>query len=329
MTVLIALQLFSTALLAFSFLTGVAASLSVHGVERATAGWSPEGRHRAWLLLAVAPPLLGMAAALATFAPSFLAFVWPAFDHCLVHPGHVHLCFVHPPPSLASPLVWGPLVCAVAFVAIRIGTTAFAFRRASRMAKGLLARVSNERGPAGARLLPTSRPLCLTVGLVRPVMVLSKGLIGSVSDRELEAMLEHERAHARRRDTLVRLLAELASVFMWSSQRVEVLRALDLAAEQSSDEAAASSMGDRLTVAEAILKVERLVHASPWELRPFAASFGGAGVPERVRALLEPRRKRSGARLALTLVLGIAVALVAAGDPFHHALETLLGAFMS
>ena len=161
------------------------------------------------------------------------------------------------------------------------------------------------------------------------MIVLSKGLVGSVSSEELEAILQHEQAHARRRDTLMRLVSEFATVFMVSSKRAELLRALDLAAEQSSDEAAASAIGDRLTMAEVILKVERLLQASPWELRTFAASFGGSGVTERVSALLEPRRSTSSARLSLALLLGVVLALIAAGDPFHHALETLLGAFTS
>ena len=125
MTVLVALQLLLSAFFAFSFVTGLVGSVCIPVVRRHTATWSPEGRHRTLLLLAVSPPLLGLAAALATFTPSFLAFLWPAYDHCLVHPGHVHLCFVHPPAGVANPLVWGPLALAVGFVLARIGQHGF------------------------------------------------------------------------------------------------------------------------------------------------------------------------------------------------------------
>ncbi|MFB6261214.1 MAG: hypothetical protein ABEK42_11175 [Thiohalorhabdaceae bacterium] len=97
--------------------------------------------------------------------------------------------------------------------------------------------------------------------------------------------------------------------------------ALDLAVERAADEAAARRVGDRVTVAEALLAVARM--------GPVAApgpGFTQDPLELRVRALLagapagrEPWRG-TGAALA-----GLAVTLLALSPQFHHGLETLLG----
>jgi hypothetical protein len=86
---------------------------------------------------------------------------------------------------------------------------------------------------------------------------------------------------------------------MWPSARAKVISALELAAEQSCDEVAASRVGDRLQVAEAILNVERLLQVGVSSLSPLAASFGGDTVPQRVLALLEAPRRSGNVALLL------------------------------
>jgi beta-lactamase regulating signal transducer with metallopeptidase domain len=163
------------------------------------------------------------------------------------------------------------------------------------------------------------------LGLVRPSIVLSQGLMSSVERGELRAILEHERAHAARRDTLWALVARVATVFMLPSRRRALLVELALAAEQSSDERAASVIGDRVAMAEVILKVERLAQDWPSRFRAFAASFGGGGVLERVSSLLEPTREPRGMRLAPMLVLAAVVGPFIEAASFHHLVETVVG----
>jgi hypothetical protein len=115
---------------------------------------------------------------------------------------------------------------------------------------------------------------------------------------------------------------------MWPSARAQLLGALELAAEQSCDEVAASRVGDRLLVAEVILRVERLMQAPASRLAPVAVGFGGDSVPQRVSALLEAP-KRTGN--VLVLGLGFAVMLcgvLAASEPLHHLTESLLEALV-
>jgi hypothetical protein len=106
--------------------------------------------------------------------------------------------------------------------------------------------------------------------------------------------------------------------------RRALLEALELAAEQASDEAGAAELGDRLAMAEVILKVERMLHVAPAPLRALASSFGGTSVPLRVAALLDaPMEKRP--RLPIVLVAILGIALFAASPELHHTTETLLG----
>ena len=138
-------------------------------------------------------------------------------------------------------------------------------------------------------------------------------------------VLAHERAHVRRRDALVgsvvRALAvvHLPWVGRWLVQELEV------AAEQACDEEAARFVTDRVTVAAAILTVERAAqHAATRALAPVAVAFGARAVERRVEALLvEPEPPRSLRPLAISIGVGLVSVLVFA-DELHHLTESVL-----
>jgi Zn-dependent protease with chaperone function len=316
-------QLVVVAWVAFFVLASVAASLAAGLTRRGTERWAPDARHRALLVLALSPMAFATASVLAAMSPSLIAFVWPAFDHCLVHPGHVHLCLVHLPEQWANPPLLVGLTFVVTILAGKAALGIWELRRASRLASRLVARASDDR-ELGAWMLPTAQPLCVLLGLFRPSILVSQGLVRAVNLGELRAVLEHERAHAQRHDTLLRLAARASTVFLLPRARRSLLHALDVAAEQSADEAGATALGDRLAMAEVILKVERLLHVPSLELGALVASFGGASVPLRVAALLEaPLETRP--RLPTLVAIAAAVALFAGSHELHHATETLLG----
>jgi Zn-dependent protease with chaperone function len=318
-----ALQLVLLAGLGFALLSGLVVSAITPAVLARIAPWAPERRHRALLLLSLVPIVLGLAGLLAALLPSLLALRWPAHDHCAAHHGHVHLCFLHPPAHAANAASWILLALAIGWFSVRSADSLAGLLRASRVAARLLdPRYDN--AALGARVLPIETPLCLLVGVVRPAVVVSEGLVALVSPADLAVMLHHERAHAIRRDTLLRLLADAATLFVWRPMRAGLLRALTLAAEQSCDEAAGRAVGDRLLVAEVILKVERLLQ-TPSGLAPVAASFGG-DVPARVEALLEPPRTSGTLSRPLALAALATLGLLAASAPLHHVTESLLGA---
>jgi Zn-dependent protease with chaperone function len=327
MNALGAAQLLALAGLMFAVLAGLVVSAVTPGILAHVRTWAPRPRHRVLVLVSIAPVLLAMTLVLAAVVPSLVPLVWPEHDHCLAHDdGHLHMCAVHLPHQLGNGASWIMLMLGLAWCAVRLYRALAKLRRASRIAAGLLAH-GRQDAESGAVVLATTTPLCLLVGVRRPVVVLSEGLLAGLSASSVAVVLRHERAHARRRDTLVRLVAWACTAFMRRSVRTRLLDALELAAEQSCDEIAAESLG-RVHVAEAILGVERMMSARSSELRMVAAFFGGHAVQQRIAALLdEPRPERRAAVPALALVMALGLVL-AASEPLHHLTESLLGALV-
>nr|WP_223186357.1 M56 family metallopeptidase [Streptomyces sp. CBMA29] len=128
-------------------------------------------------------------------------------------------------------------------------------------------------------------------------IVVSTGMLRSLSAVQRRALLAHETSHLRHRHHRYVQLARLAAA---ANPLVRpVSRAVDLAVERWADENAAVEVGDRRTVAHA-LAAAALASAAPGPAPP-AGSLGGArtGVADRVGFLLRPPVRH---RLAYALV---------------------------
>ncbi len=114
-------------------------------------------------------------------------------------------------------------------------------------------------------------------------IVVSRGMLRCLGDREREALLAHERAHLRGRHHLFQTLWRL------SAAANPLLRPLSrvggFVLERWADEEAAVRVGDRTVVAHAVGRAALVSSAN--RSRPALAATGGA-VPQRVRALLAP-----------------------------------------
>jgi MFS family permease len=325
-SILGAVQLILLAGFAFAQCFGLIVSGAAPFVSSATASWSPERRFRALLLVSSAPAALTACSVLAVLAPSLLATIWPQYDHCLRHGDqHVHLCLSHLPGQLGNVSSCLLLVLIAGWLSVRAARAMRQLRRASERASRLREHSLSD-AELGASVLPTPRALCFIAGVFRPTLFLSRGLLDGVTPEQLAVILHHERAHAVRRDILLRLVAQAATLFMWPPVRARLLQALELSAEQSCDEVAASRVGDRLQVAETILRVERLLQRAT-RLSPVSIAFGGDTVP-RVTALLEAPR-RSGSTLSLFAAFAlVSCGVLASSAPLHHLTESLLGALV-
>jgi len=324
MSMLASLQLFLLAALFFAMFASVAASAGVPLVRRLLKDSPPPARYRGLLLLAASPIIVTVAGMAAALTPSVLGLVWPTYDHCLVHGGtHAHLCFVHLPEQVGGPVSWLVLLAALVFLGSRAALGIAGLVRAARVCSRLVAHGIHDPRHS-AFVLPMPSPLCLSVGILEPKTVLSEGFLRAVDAEQLEAVLVHEQAHATRRDALSLAVARATTFLMLPHTRRQLLEELALAAEQSCDEAAARAIGDRLTMAEVILKVERLV-AVPHGVGPLAVSFGGTAIPLRVAALVDPPRIERR-RSALTIFIVCAcLAVGASSDELHHLAETVVG----
>jgi len=303
----------------------VATAALVHFAGARLTHWEPRARHRALVAIAALPILFAVGMVFATSLPSLVALVAPRRDHCPVdHDGHAHLCFVHLPSGGVPVGVVALLGLVAGYFAVRAAVGIARVVRALRVAT-TLAETGVVRRELDATIVESERPLCLTVGLVRPSVILSRGLVDALAPGDRAIVVAHERAHVRRRDalvtSLVRALAALhvPRVGRWLVEEIET------AAEQACDEDAANTIGDRVAVAEAILAVERVAcGAAAHSISLAAVAMGARAIERRVRALLEePLPRRSLQPFAFGTLLAF-FALLTHADELHHATEFAL-----
>jgi hypothetical protein len=320
-------QMFLVAAVLFAGIGALAFSALVQPVVRWSERWAPESRHRAMALLAVAPWVLMAAGLVSVSLPSIVGLIWPAIDHCLAHGGHSHLCFVHGSHRSNEWLPWSALSIIAAWLMYRLSRGVRDLLCASRTVREL---VRSARYDAKHKLwvVQSQLPLCISAGLIRPRLIISGGLLEQLSVAELEVIAAHEEAHARRLDSFVRLLVRAATVLFVPRARERLLATLEAAAEQACDEQAAAHTGDRLSVAEVILAMERkLCGSSLLADNVLAMGFGSSSLADRVQGMLEPAREPGYFKL-LAIALAVAVvALLGSFEQLHHITESLLGHF--
>jgi Zn-dependent protease with chaperone function len=177
-------------------------------------------------------------------------------------------------------------------------STAVTWRRQRR----LLALATAGTAEAGALVVvPDPAPHAFAVPGRPGHVVVTTGMRDALSPAQFVALLAHERAHlAARHHRLIRV-AELAAAahpaLWWVSRHVDYL------VERAADERAATEVGSRRTVAQAI-GAAALAAAAPMAPAGLHAAAPGGVVPRRVASLLNPR-----ARVA-AVVGAVPVALV-------------------
>jgi hypothetical protein len=107
-------------------------------------------------------------------------------------------------------------------------------------------------------------PLLALAGVLRPRIVISRGVLSALSVAQLEAALRHERAHGTSRDNLKRLLLLLSpDVFPFAGGFATLDRAWSRLSEWAADDCAREGNAlHSLALAEALVYVARL-GASP------------------------------------------------------------------
>jgi beta-lactamase regulating signal transducer with metallopeptidase domain len=209
---------------------------------------------------------------------------------------------------------WGVLLLATAGL-IR---ASFALARAHAFASSLH-RLAADGPECLARprvyLIRSERPLCFTMGVLRPSIYLSEGLRTQLSERDCEAMLAHEAAHAGRYDSGFQTLLSFFYALLPLPGTGLLMRDWQRASERACDAEAALRIGSAPDVAAALIRA-----AQAAVLVPGARCFTSAGedIEGRVTALLgRPAPHQPIAGLVAT---GLAF-LLAAGCSVYHAVE--------
>lgn len=288
-------------------------------------------RRRATLLeWIIAAPVVAMVIVPAIcLLPSLLSLIWPALDHCTVHSHHhhrLHLCFVHQPVVTSTVAVGGFAVLG-ALVSSVVGAVGWRLARSTHSLAPLQRTVCAEF-ECCVGVVPTSRAVAFTAGLLSPRVYVGEGLARALPPEQWAVVVEHEREHARRRDPLRMLLLQGAAVLQLPFVRARLFEAYGLAVELRCDEAAVrASGGDRLLVAETLLALARIGGGrSPAAAVSIADS--AAQLEQRVHALLadELPEARSSGWESYALVVALTAC---AAWPAHHFAEHLLGSWLA
>lgn len=199
------------------------------------------------------------------------------------------------------------LVLAIAPVGLARGT--FSAWRSQSACRKLARRA---RGPV--LVVPASQPFAFTTGLVRPRVVVSRGLLASARPEFRSVVLAHEEAHRRGRHPLLLFVAETTvralplAPLRWASDT------LRFGLESLADDRAARKMADRELVAETVAGLAlTTVGAGP--------GFEGDEV-RRIRRLLTPRRSSRLRGVAVAAAL-FGVLMFAGGHSAHCAADSL------
>ncbi|MDF1555380.1 MAG: M56 family metallopeptidase [Deferrisomatales bacterium] len=271
---------------------------------------APNRRSNLLLAAAAAPLLAGVAGASTLVGPALLAELGVGEGHCHGHgDAPVGFCLAHPPSDEVGLIPWFLLGGLALLAATRLATKFRRSRRARRINAALIRAGTEEQ--VGFLTLPTSRPLALSVGLFRPRVLISAGLIARLSPAQLQAVVAHEAAHSRCRDALGQYLAGLLSFLHLPKTRQGLRADLILAHEQRCDERAAEKVGDPLLVAETILAVKRMFRTSFPETEPVALAFAEHHTAARVALLLNGDCHLAG-RSILSFAAWSAIPLISA-----------------
>jgi Zn-dependent protease with chaperone function len=168
-------------------------------------------------------------------------------------------------PSVELPLALASLTAfAVALIALLIMRVILQLYRHLRRYRQLQP-YAEWQAEEGYWRLDYAPVLALTIGLFRPQIFLSDGLLRRLSPEQVAAVLAHERAHRRRRDGL-----RLAFATLWAPSRLgdpqgTLMHDLRLAMEHCCDLAAAREVGDPLRVAEAMIQAHRYLRQPEFE----------------------------------------------------------------
>lgn len=234
----------------------------------------------------------------------------------------------------------GPVLLALAaggslLVAGRLLGAAVDAWRTARLVRRWRARGRELDGfPFPATRVAVPEPVAALCGVVRPRLLFSGALLDALDAVELEAVVEHERAHAAARENLKRLLLRASPDPLALFPPGRRLRAaFEDAAEVAADRTACALVPP-LRLARALLKVAALVPPGHRLEAALAALHSEGGIAERARALLqahgrgpdaEPGPHRSPGPW---LVAGLLASLLAVGASFlprvHAVLESLV-----
>jgi Zn-dependent protease with chaperone function len=180
--------------------------------------------------------------------------------------------------------------------------------------------------------IDTDAPAMALVGVARPRLLITRGVLDALTDEELSASVAHEIGHHRAWDNLKRLAMCAAPDLLTATSAARAIeRQWASASEHLADSQACATRRARCALASALVKVARLTPAAMPITEPISTLIDGGEIASRVRRGLAvglpataprrpPRRWIAVALPAAALVIGYASLLRAV----HAATEVLV-----
>jgi len=162
-------------------------------------------------------------------------------------------------------------------------------------------------------VVKSQEKFAFVLGIRRPKMYVSKGLILNLSKEELKAVLMHERYHLEKRDTFIMLITSIVnSISLLFPTLHDVIKNYKISREIEADKFAVNNTGDSYALVSALSKIL----ASPTVSTYYAASIAEQEtLEERILALVSKTQKRANFRilnLAVTLFSLIFIVVIMA-----------------
>lgn len=237
-------------------------------------GGDPARRALALLVYATLPPVAALLTALFVMSPEWSAPLIPS--HC-----HGDDCAQHQPAFVLGHPVGATLAAGSVLLWLLVAAIGQRTLRRARRKLGMLRSLADSRAGVAYQVVDDPRPLAWCIGLFQPRVFLSRGLEAGLTDSELQLVLAHELAHARRRDNLRQLLLRWASLPWQRERRRRLLADFASSTEQACDAAAAATAARGREVLVGLL--QRLPAAAG--AADARLSFESLARPERMRAL--------------------------------------------
>jgi bla regulator protein blaR1 len=227
-------------------------------------------------------------------------------------------------------------ICGAAAIAVLIAAAVRGFtawRSAARRTREWMrtARPLNLPGTAiPAFEIAADAPVMALVGVLRPRLLVTRGLIDALTPEELATSVAHEIGHSDGRDNLKRLIMRATPDVFPSGRAARALEQLWAAsAEHRADHLASGhDASRRCALASALVKVARLRPSSTPMAEPISTLIGGGDLASRVRNLLDGSRVESPRRTSPLTAVAVVVAAAASYVPLllvvHFATEVLV-----